>query len=39
MTLFSALRDLADGLTRGFSLFVTERHNPALDVLARRDIR
>jgi hypothetical protein len=39
MTLFNALRDLVDGLTRGFSLFLTERHNAAVDVLARRDVR
>ena len=29
MIVFSALRDFADGLTRGFSLFLTERHNVA----------
>jgi hypothetical protein len=39
MSIFSALRELADGLSRGFSLFVTERHNSALDVVARRDSR
>ena len=39
MTIFNALRDLADGLTRGFGLFLSERHNAALDVTARRDVR
>ncbi len=27
MIIFSAMRDFADGLTRGFSLFVTERQD------------
>jgi hypothetical protein len=27
MFLFSAMRDFADGTTRGFSLFLTERHD------------
>jgi hypothetical protein len=27
MTVFSAFRDFADGLTRGFSLFFTERND------------
>ena len=31
MILFTAMRDFADGLTRGFSLFLTERR----DVTAR----
>jgi len=29
MIVFSAMRDFADGLTRGLSLFLTERHNVA----------
>jgi hypothetical protein len=29
MTMISAMRDFAEGLTRGFSLFLTERHNVA----------
>ncbi len=29
MIVFSAMRDFADGLTRGFSIFLTERHNVA----------
>ena len=28
MIVFSAMRDLADGLTRGFGLFFTERQDP-----------
>jgi hypothetical protein len=39
MTVFNALRDLADGLTRGLGIFLTERRNTALDVVARRDVR
>jgi hypothetical protein len=39
MTVFNALRDLADGLSRGLGLFLTERRNTALDVVARRDVR
>lgn len=39
MTIFNALRDLADGVVRGFSLFIFERHNAAVEVLARRDVR
>ena len=27
MIVFTAMRDFADGLTRGFSLFLTERHD------------
>ena len=27
MIVFSAMRDLADGLTRGFGLFLTERQD------------
>ncbi len=27
MLVFTAMRDLADGLTRGFSLFLTERQD------------
>lgn len=27
MIVFSAMRDFADGLTRGFSLFLTERQD------------
>lgn len=27
MTMFNAIRDFADGLTRGLSLFVTERND------------
>ncbi|WP_421692840.1 hypothetical protein [Aestuariivirga sp.] len=27
MIIFNAMRDLADGLTRGFSLFLTERQD------------
>ena len=37
MTMINALRDLADGLTRGLGLFLTERNNAAVDVLSRRD--
>ena len=29
MIVFSAMRDFADGLSRGLSLFLTERHNVA----------
>ena len=34
MIVFSAMRDFADGLTRGFSLFLTERQNTAERALA-----
>lgn len=34
MSLFSALRDFAGGLSSGFSLFITERHEVAVAVLA-----
>ena len=36
MIVFSAMRDFADGLTRGFSLFLTERQNTAERALAPR---
>ncbi|MFN4143156.1 hypothetical protein [Aestuariivirga sp.] len=34
MIMFSAMRDFADGLTRGLSLFLTERQNSAERALA-----
>ena len=34
MIIFSAMRDFADGLTRGLSLFLTERHNVAEGALS-----
>ena len=30
MIVFTAMRDFADGLTRGFSLFLTERQDTTL---------
>ena len=36
MIVFSAMRDFADGLTRGFSLILTERQNTAERALAPR---
>jgi len=36
MIVFSAMRDFADGLTRGFSLFFTERQNTVERALAPR---
>jgi hypothetical protein len=39
MTLFHALRDFADGLSRGLGLFLTERHNSAETVLSRHRSR
>lgn len=36
MIIISAFRDFADGLTRGLSLFFTERNNIAADTLSRR---
>jgi hypothetical protein len=34
MVLFNALRDFADGLTRGLGLFFTERHDYTADITA-----
>jgi hypothetical protein len=34
MFLFSAMRDFADGLTRGLSLFLTERQDMTVRVLS-----
>jgi len=34
MIVFNAMRDFADGLTRGFGLFLTERQNTAERALA-----
>lgn len=34
MIVFSAMRDFADGLTRGFSLFLTERQDITVRTLS-----
>lgn len=34
MVVFSAFRDFADGLTRGFSLFFTERNERTIKTFA-----
>lgn len=34
MIVFSAMRDFADGLTRGFSLFLTERQDTTVRTLS-----
>ena len=35
MIVFSAMRDFADGLTRGFSLFLNERQDTTVRALSR----
>lgn len=35
MIVFSAMRDFADGLTRGFSLFLTERQDTTARTLSQ----
>lgn len=39
MIVFSAMRDFADGLTRGFSLFLTERQDTTVRTLSPTSVK